>query len=192
MRYRTVFGGVTEFTKSTSIEIIDNVPRVGVLPSQISIFKSLILLIDQTTLTYFLFVDAAMNVSVSDFIVGTCRTLPKSNTSIYNKLIHFSDSEESVNHYILCGSCAEFFIQPLQPCFGDFDYLVEMSNCLVFTDEKPFLPYVFPHIAHPMNCVLMEPYHDYPNFVRLRIFGQITYDWDLKTFKFVNAKTREF
>src|SRR6218665_2277871 len=133
-----------------------------------------------------------MNVSVSDFIVGTCRTLPKSNTCIYNKLIHFRDSEESVYHCILCGSCAEFFIQPLQPCFGDFDYLMVTSDSLVFTDEKPFLPYDFPHIAHPIECLLMEPYHDYPTFVRLRLFGEMIYDWDRKTIKFVNANTREF
>src|SRR6218665_1918341 len=133
-----------------------------------------------------------MNISVSDFIVGTCRTLPKANTSIYNKPIHFRDSEESAFHCILCGSCAELFIQPLQPCFGDFDYLAVISECLVFTDEKPFLPYVFPHIAHPMNCLLMEPYHDYPTFVRLRIFGEMIYDWDRKTIQFVNANTREF
>src|SRR6218665_2002784 len=122
------------------------------------------------------FFNASMDDSASAFIVGTCRTLPKSNIKVY-KAVDF----RYYWHYIMCGSCAEFYIQPLQPCFGDVDYLEVVSNSLVFTDEKPFLPFDFPHIAHPIVCLLMEPYHDYPNFVRFQILGQMSYDWERKT-----------
>src|SRR6218665_1358020 len=132
-----------------------------------------------------------MDDSVSAFIVGTCRTLRKSNTKIY-KSVSFKVSENTEVHYIECGSCAELFIQPLQSCFGDVDYLMVTSYFLVFTDEKGVLPYDFRHIAHPKDCLLIEPYHDYPNFVRFRFFGQMSYDWEQKTLKFVHANTRKF
>src|SRR6218665_3691542 len=132
-----------------------------------------------------------MDDSVSAFIVGTCRTLRKSNTKIY-KSVSFKVSENTEVHYIECGSCAELFIQPLQSCFGDVDYLMVTSYFLVFIDEKGVLPYDFRHIAHPKDCLLIEPYHDYPNFVRFRFFGQMSYDWEQKTLKFVHANTRKF
>src|SRR6218665_3284823 len=135
-----------------------------------------------------------MDDRVSAFIVGTCRTLPKSNTNVY-KSIHLMNSEEWGGHngqYILCGSCAELFIQPLHPCFGDVDFLIAIFDYLVFTDEKPFLPYDFRHIQHPIECLLMEHYHNYPTFVRFRIFGQMRYDSERKALKFIHDNTRAF
>src|SRR6218665_576284 len=154
-------------------------------------FVSYILLTDQNDL--FSVFDEAMDDSVSAFIVGTCRTLPKSNTNMYKK-VHLRDPKTPgwAEHYVVCGSCVEFFIQPLQPCMGDVDYLMVSSEGLVFTEEQPVLPYEFRHITHPIYCLLMEPYHDYSAFVRFRIFGEMSYDWERKTLKFVNANTRKF
>src|SRR6218665_3765735 len=92
----------------------------------------------------------------------------------------------------MCGSCAEFFIQPLQQCFGDVDYLNVTYEYLVFTDERLILPYDVRHIADPIGCVLVEPYHDYPNFLRCVLLGKMSYDRERKTFKFVYPNTRKF
>jgi len=79
-----------------------------------------------------------MEDSVSAFIVGTCRTIPKTNTDVVQS-IHLKSQNfgELGLHRIVCGSTAEFFIQPLHSCIGDIDML-ELKSCyLVFTDENP-------------------------------------------------------
>src|SRR6218665_1892739 len=133
-----------------------------------------------------------MDDSVSALIVGTCRIFPKFDTNVFESmhLLNFKELE-TCRYIIVCGSCAEFFIQPLQRCFDDIDYLVVASDCLVFTNEKPILPYAVRHIAEPIECLLMEPYLDYPAFVRLRILGEVSYDWEQKTFEFTEASIRE-
>ena len=122
---------------------------------------------------------------VSDFIVSVCQMLPKCN-----KLTNVYDSIRSPDYLIACGSSAEFFIQPLQSCIGDLDYLLIRSCLLIFTNERPVLPYDVRHIADPINCLLMEPYQDYPAFVRLRLFGQIRYNWEYDDFEFSQASLR--
>src|SRR6218665_2763852 len=141
-------------------------------------------------LKYCLYFDAAVDDTVSDFIVGTCRMLPKSNT-VVSKLTYTPNSEESEQNFIVSGSCAEFFIQPLRPCFGDVDYLLVVYDSLVFTDDNLVLPYDLRHIAEPIQCLQMEPYLDYPAFVRLRILGEMRYDWEQKSFEFAEANVKE-
>src|SRR6218665_1272069 len=161
------------------------------MPYHLILQRRSILLIDQNDIELFSVFGAAMDDSVSAFIVGTCRTLPKPNTNVY-KSAHLRYSEESECYCIVCGSCGEIFIQPLQPCFGDIDYLMVISDCRVFADEKRVLPYEFRHIDHPIRSLLMEPYHDYPAFVRFRILGKMSYDWDRKTLEFDQDNTCEF
>ena len=91
---------------------------------------------------------------------------------------------------ILCGSCAEFFIQPLHSCIDDVDFFKMTSHSLAFTDEKPVLPYDVRHIADTIDCFLIEPYLDYPAFVRLRLLGQMRYNWERKTFEFIQANVQ--
>src|SRR6218665_1945201 len=128
-----------------------------------------------------------MDDSVSAFIVGTCRTLPKSTDNVY-KLISFPISDGMKQNAFVSGSCAEFFIQS---CFGDVDYLLVISERLAFTNEEIVLPYDSRHIVNPIHCLLMEPYLDYPAFVRLRILGQMIYDWKRKTFEFFRDSARD-
>jgi len=161
------------------------------MPYHLILQRRSILLIDQNDIELFSVFGAAMDDSVSAFIVGTCRTLPKPNTNVY-KSAHLRYSEESECYCIVCGSCGEIFIQPLQPCFGDIDYLMVIPDYLVFADEKPVLPYEFRHIDHPIGCLLVDPYHDYPAFVRFRILGKMSYYWDRKTLEFDQDNTREF
>ena len=126
---------------------------------------------------------------MSEFIVGTCRMLPKSNTNMFESM-HLQAFMQYENYFIVSGSCAEFFIQPLNSCIGDVDYFQMKPHTLAFTDEKPVLPYDVRHSSHTIDCLLMEPYLDYPAFVRLRTLGQIEYIWERKTFEFIPANVQ--
>src|SRR6218665_815215 len=83
---------------------------------------------------------AAMDDSVSEFIVHTCRLIPKSNTNIFDSL-HLQVILPFEHHGIACGSSAEFFIKPYRSCIGDIDFFEIKKHVLVFTDKKPEFPY---------------------------------------------------
>src|SRR6218665_2400084 len=123
---------------------------------------------------------------VSEFIVGTCRMFTKFNTNVFDSM-HTLHDETSTWYFIVCGSCAEFFIQPIQPCFGDVDIFQMTHSFLAFTNEKPVLPYDLRHTANAIDCLLMEPYPNYPGFIRLRHLGLMFYNWESKAFEFVQS-----
>src|SRR5688572_12429528 len=127
-----------------------------------------------------------MDDHVSEFIVRTCRMFPKTPTNIFETM-HLQASVSRLGYTILCGSCVEFFIQPLHRYIDDFDCFKMSSILLAFTDEKPVLPYDVRHSANAIDCFLMEPYLHYPAFVRLRLLGEMSYNWDRKTFEFIQA-----
>ena len=129
---------------------------------------------------------SAMDDVVSKFIVGTCRVFSKFNTSVFDSMYSIP-GETSTLYCMICGSCAEFFIQPIQPCFGDVDVFQVNHKLLAFTNEKPALPYDIRHIANAIDCLLMEPYLNYPGFIRLRHLGLMSYNWESKTFKFIQS-----
>src|SRR6218665_3267309 len=130
--------------------------------------------------------DAAMDDVVSEFIVGTSRMFRKFNTNVFDFMYSLHD-ETSSFHFIVCGSCVEFFIQPIQPCLGDIDIFLVKHKLLAFTKEKPVLPYDIRHTAHEIDCLLMEPYLAYPGFIRLRQFGLMSYNWESKAFEFIQS-----
>src|SRR6218665_3691632 len=123
---------------------------------------------------------------VSEFIVATCRMFRKFDTNIFDSMTTLHD-KGSTYYCIVCGSCAEFFIQPIQPCLGDVDVFQVHHNLLAFTNEKPVLPYVLRHTANAINCLLMEPYPNYPGFIRLRHLGLMVYNWESKAFEFIQS-----
>src|SRR6218665_1304175 len=126
---------------------------------------------------------SAMDDVVSEFVVGTNRMFRKFNTNVFES-IHTKES----NYYcIVCGSCAEFFIQPIQPCLGDVDIFLVNHSLLAFTNEKPALPYDLRHTANAIDCLLMEPYPNYPGFIRLRHLGLMFYNWESKAFEFIQS-----
>src|SRR6218665_195562 len=127
---------------------------------------------------------------VSEFIVRTCLLIPKSNTSVFDSL-HLQVFVPFEHHGIACGSSAEFFIQPIRACIGDVDLFKIKTHSLAFTGEKPEFPYEVRHNADIIDCFMMEPYIDYPSFVRLRPLGQLRYKWDRKIFEFVQVDVQE-
>src|SRR6218665_1449344 len=124
-----------------------------------------------------------MDDSVSEFIVRTCRLIPKSNTNVFDSL-HLQVAVPLEHYQITCGSSAELFVQPIRSCIGDADVFRIKTCALAFTDKKPEFPYEVRHNAEIIDCFLIEPYPDYPSFVRLRRLGQLRYNWDSKIFEF--------
>src|SRR6218665_2497512 len=131
-----------------------------------------------------------MDDSVSEFIVRTCLLLPKSSINVFDSL-HLQVSVPFEDNDFACGSSAEFFIQPIRSCLGDIDFLEIKTHALAFTDKKPEFPYEVRHNAGIIDCFLMEPYLDYPSFVRLRLLGQLRYKWDRKIFEFEQIEVQE-
>ena len=131
-----------------------------------------------------------MDDSVSEFIVRTCLLMPKSNISIFDSL-HLQVMLPLEIHQIACGSSAEFFIQPIRSCIGDIDLFNIKTYTLAFTDRKPEFPYEVRHNANVIDCFLMEPYLDYPSFVRLRPLGQLRSKWDHEIFNFAKIDVQE-
>src|SRR6218665_2935050 len=131
-----------------------------------------------------------MDDSVSEFIVRTCLLISKSNISVFDSL-HLQVILPFKHHQFACGSSAEFFIQPYRSCIGDLDLFEIKTRALAFTDKKPELPYEVRHNAGIIDCFFMEPYPDYPSFVRLRRLGQLRYNWDRKMFEFVQIGVQE-
>src|SRR6218665_136469 len=129
---------------------------------------------------------SAMDDVVSKFIVGTCRVFSKFNTSVFDSMYSIP-GETSTLYCMICGSCAEFFIQPIQPCFGNVDVFQVNHKLLAFTNEKPALPYDIRHTAYAIDCLLMEPYLAYPGFIRLRHLGLMSYNWESKAFEFIQS-----
>src|SRR6218665_4008335 len=133
---------------------------------------------------------AAMDDSVSEFIVHTCRLIPKSNTNIFDSL-YLQVALPFEHHGIACGSSAEFFIQPIRSCIGDMDLFTIKTHAFAFTDKKPEFPYEIRHNADIIDCFSMEPYLDYPSFVRLRSLGKLRYKWERRIFEFEQTDVQE-
>src|SRR6218665_1212458 len=124
-----------------------------------------------------------MDDSVSEFIVRTCRLIPKSNTNVFDSL-HLQVAVPLEHYQITCGSSAELFVQPIRSCIGDADVFRIKTKLLAFTDKKPEFPYEVRHNAEIIDCFLIEPYLDYPSFVRLRSLGKLRFKWESRNFEF--------
>src|SRR6218665_1528935 len=117
---------------------------------------TIIFLTDKKDIELFANLGAAMDDSVSEFIVGTCRMLPKSSSNV-SESMQFRNLIQMEKYFIVSGSCAEFFIQPLHSSIGDVDFLQMKPHSLAFTGEEPVLPYDLRHNSQPTDCMLMEP-----------------------------------
>src|SRR6218665_74105 len=129
---------------------------------------------------------AEMDDSVSAFIVGTCRTIPKIYVNVFQP-VHLESTTNGEIYRIVCGSVAEFFIQPLHSCIEDIDELDMRSKYLAFVDEKPVLSHDMRYTADRVCCFLIEPDQNYASFVRLRHIGHLSYNWARKVFDFARS-----
>src|SRR6218665_2731284 len=122
----------------------------------------------------------------SAFITSTCQLIPKLSLDYFDHMHNLVASKSPVptSYAILCGSHAEFYIRPLIICIDDADYLITNSDKLVFSGEFPLLPSDLSGLAETIKCFMIEPYDRYPGFVRLRVWGEMKYNWVSKEYSF--------
>src|SRR6218665_954248 len=125
----------------------------------------------------------------SEFIVNTCQLIPKSFsiTSDYMHDLIMTKKPAPKEYTILCGSSAEFYICALQTCPGDTDFLLCNADELAFAGDFPALPSDMTGLADTIQCYKIESYQRYPGFVRLRLFGELNYNWKYKEYDFFHA-----
>src|SRR6218665_871505 len=130
--------------------------------------------------------EEAAEEAASAIIVSTCQLLPKSFNVISEHMNNLIGSKEPTpkQYSILCGSFAEFYIRPLNPCISDIDFLICNTDSLAFIDDLPVLPTDISGLSDRISCNKIEPYHEYPGFVRLRIIGVMNYNWKYKKYEF--------
>src|SRR6218665_1920300 len=125
----------------------------------------------------------------SAFIVGTCQLFPRSSF-VYSDHMHNmppAESPGSKEYLILCGSDAEFYIRPINTCIGDFDILVANIDELVFDRDFPVFPGDMSGFPDKVTCFEIEQYDRYPGFVRLRIWGKMTFNWKYNKYELTHA-----
>ena len=122
----------------------------------------------------------------SAFIVSTCHLLPKSSPILSDDMHNLigSSSPEPTEYSILCGSAAEFYIRPPITCIDDIDFLIAQNDKLAFSGEFLVLPSDVSGLADRIECYKIETYDGYPGFVRLRVWGEMTYNWKYKKYEF--------
>src|SRR6218665_21288 len=122
----------------------------------------------------------------SEFITRTCQLIPKLFLDYFDHMHNLKATKIPVptNYVIICGSHAEFYIRPLITCIDDEDYLIIKVDKLVFSEKFPVLPSDLSGLAETIECFIIEPYERYPGFVRLRLLGEMNYNWKLKEYIF--------
>src|SRR6218665_314835 len=119
------------------------------------------------------------------FIVCTCQLNPRSSLDHPDHMhdLIASTFPELAEYSIMCGSHAEFYIRPPITCIDDVDFLIAQIDELVFSGELPVLPTDISGLADTIQCLKIEPYDSYPGFVRLRLWGEINYDWNFTKYE---------
>src|SRR6218665_2544231 len=117
------------------------------------------------------------------FITRTCQLIPKTDI-VYDRMHRMFMSSKTVPtvYAIHCGSMAEFYIRPLNSSVGDVDQLTCMANHLIVSDGVSVLPTDLSGLIDTIECFQIESYQGYPGFVRLRILGELKYDWKYKQY----------
>ena len=122
----------------------------------------------------------------SAFIVSTCQLLPKSFLLISDHMHDLigSSSTAPKKYALLCGSAVELYIRPVNTCIDDLDFLVVQTDRLAFSGDFPVLPSDMSGLADNIKCCKIQTYHRYPGFVRLRVWGELNYNWKYKKYEF--------
>src|SRR6218665_1397075 len=119
------------------------------------------------------------------FISSTCQLIPKSISIVSDHMHNLCQSvrNTSVLYVLFCGSTVEFYIYPLNPCIGDVDALLCQADQLAFCDNFPVLPTDLSGLMDRIGCHQIESQQKYPGFVRLRVLGEMNYDWNCKKYE---------
>src|SRR6218665_598782 len=122
----------------------------------------------------------------SAFIASTCELIQRSSPVLVDHMHNLipSTDREPKHYSILCGSHAEFYIRPLITCIDDVDNLIARNDELAFNGQFPVLPNNFSGLADKIKWHKIEPYDNYPGFVRLRLSGERNYNWNCNKYEF--------
>src|SRR6218665_3510968 len=122
----------------------------------------------------------------SDFITGTCQLIPKSFAPSSDHMHDLGTSQDPLKslYGIVCGSQAEFYIRPLNTCISDLDQLLCKTDELAFSDDYPTLPSDISGLDDTITCYEIESYPGILGFVRLRVLGEMNYNWKHKEYIF--------
>src|SRR6218665_92711 len=114
------------------------------------------------------------SVSASRFITSTCQLIPRASLDYFDHMHSFVATRDPAptEYEILCGSNAEFYIQPLNNCIDDVDSLFARIDELAFSGDFPVLPSDMSGLADIVNCLKIEPDDRYPGFIRLQVWGE--------------------
>src|SRR6218665_1536789 len=123
----------------------------------------------------------------SDFITVTCQLLSKSCSPSSDHMHDLYTTEDplSKDYAIVCGSQAEFYIRPLNTCITDTDVLLCATDEMVFSGNFPVLPSDISGLSDTIRCyeIVSSMYKAFPGFVRLRLLGEMKYNWKKKEYK---------
>src|SRR6218665_1402972 len=123
----------------------------------------------------------------SDFITGTCQLVPKSLSSPSDHMHDLAMSKDPLRkrYSILCGSLAEFYIRPLNTCIADTDFLYCRNDELAFSGDFPMLRGDISGLADTIDCYEIESHYAFPGFVRLRVLGEMKYNWKHREYRLI-------
>src|SRR6218665_1013451 len=129
----------------------------------------------------------------SAFIISTCQLTTKSSHVYSDHMHNLAASNKPVpkEYSVICGSYAEFYIRPLIGCIDDIDFLIAKVDELVVSGEFPVLPRDLSGLASTIKCFKIEQYDSYPGFVRLRLLGEMNYNWKFKKYEYNNTAVTE-
>src|SRR6218665_1144830 len=123
----------------------------------------------------------------SDFITGTCQLIPKSLSPSSDHMHDLAMSKDPLRkrYAIVCGSHAEFYIRPLNTCIADMDFLFCRNDDLAFSGDFSVLRGDISGLADTIDCYEIESYYAFPGFVRLRVLGEMKYNWKHREYRLI-------
>src|SRR5688572_2260064 len=98
--------------------------------------------------------DKSVERTSSDFLVHTCRLVPKLHDAVSDR-IHIpvpSSNRVPIMYAMICGSIEEFYIRPLNTCVDDIDALYYPVDKLAFVEDLPVLPNDVSGLADLIDC----------------------------------------
>ena len=127
-----------------------------------------------------------MEDKISDFIVCATQLIPKLYDALTDRVQELLNPEFRLPtmHVTRCGSSEEFYIRPMIPCITDIDELWCTTYELAFEEDFPVFSQDVSVLADAIKCYKIEPYPQYPGFVRLQVLGNMNFNWRYKIYEF--------
>lgn len=127
------------------------------------------------------------HIKVSQFIKDVCPARKQSflQLNFFSECYLNNALKAKCETKIMCGSKAEFYIDPINTCIDDTDFLESNDSRLAFDyDYEPQLPPVFAGNSDSIVCFRMKPYSRYPGFFRLKEIGKLLFNWQSMKYEF--------